>query len=66
MEYKGLSVKESAQEVIFNKLEPVKGYGGVICLDKSGNYAMEFNTPGMFRAFGNSEGVKTVQIFKEN
>ncbi len=66
MEYKGLSVKEAAYEVIINKLEPVNGLGGVICLDKSGNCAMEFNTSGMFRAFGNSEGERIVKIFKEN
>ncbi len=66
MEYKKCSVQESAHEVIFNKLEPVKGSGGVICLDKSGNCAMEFNTSGMFRAYGNSRGEKIVRIFKED
>ena len=66
MEYKKLTVQDAAREVIYNKLEPVKGYGGVICIDKNGNYAMEFNTKGMFRAYGNSDGVKIVKIFKEN
>jgi beta-aspartyl-peptidase (threonine type) len=63
MEYKKLSVKEAAIEVIHNKLEPANGFGGVICLDKMGNYAMEFNTKGMFRAFGNSDGERIVKIF---
>ncbi len=64
MEYKNLSVSESAREVITNKLEPAKGYGGVICLDRNGDYAMEFNTSGMFRAYGNSGGERIVKIFK--
>jgi len=65
MEYKNLTVNEAARKVIFEKLLPAGGYGGVICLDHNGNYAMEFNTAGMFRAFGNSDGEKIVKIFKE-
>lgn len=66
MEYKHLRVQDAAKEVIFNKLKPVQGSGGVICLDKNGNYAMEFNTTGMFRAYGNSKGGKIIRIFREN
>ncbi len=66
MEYKNLTVQEAADEVIFSKLKPVKASGGVICLDKDGNYAMSFNSSGMFRAFGNSNGEKIVRIFKED
>ncbi|MCB8998861.1 MAG: isoaspartyl peptidase/L-asparaginase [Bacteroidales bacterium] len=64
MEYKGMGVEEAANEVINNKLTPVDGSGGVVCLDKNGNYAMVFNTSGMFRAYGNSEGQKIIRIFK--
>ncbi len=60
MEYKGLSVAEAAHEVIFNKLLPVGGTGGVIAVDKDGNYTMTFNTSGMFR------GVVTVRRNKRN
>lgn len=65
MEYKGLSVEEAASEVIHRQLKTVGGDGGVVCLDSYGNYAMEFNTSGMFRAYGNSEGEKFVRIFQE-
>lgn len=65
MEYKGLSVEDAAYEVIQNKLLPVNGSGGVICLDSNGNYAMEFNTNGMFRGYANSDGARVVKIFKE-
>jgi beta-aspartyl-peptidase (threonine type) len=65
MEYKGLSVEEAANEVIMHKLKEAGGHGGVVCLDQHGNPAMVFNTSGMFRAYGNSEGKQFVAIFKE-
>ncbi|MCF8389807.1 MAG: isoaspartyl peptidase/L-asparaginase [Bacteroidales bacterium] len=65
MEYKGFTIKEAAYEVIQNKLLPVHGGGGVVCLDAKGNYAMEFNTNGMFRGYANSDGERVVKIFKD-
>lgn len=65
MEYKGMSLKEAANEVIFNKLLPVSGTGGVIAVDKDGNYTMTFNTSGMFRGVITSDGNKEVNIFRE-
>jgi beta-aspartyl-peptidase (threonine type) len=63
MEYKGLSLDEAANEVIFNKLLPAGGTGGVIAVDKDGNYTMTFNTIGMFRGVATSEGDSEVAIF---
>lgn len=59
MEYKGLTLKEAAKEVIQNKLPKIGegvGEGGIIAIDKIGNVAIEFNTPGMFRASMNDKG----------
>ena len=42
MEYKGLSLEEAAEEIVFNRLP--EGSGGIIAVDKDGNYAMVFNT----------------------
>jgi beta-aspartyl-peptidase (threonine type) len=66
MEYKGMSLGEAANEVIFNKLLPVGGTGGIIAVDKDGNYTMTFNTSGMFRGVVTSGGKREVAIFKEN
>ncbi len=66
MEYLHLSVGEAANRVIQKKLKPAGGDGGVICLDRTGNYAAEFNTTGMFRAYANSEGERFVKIFAED
>lgn len=63
MEYKKMTVQEAAKDVIQNQLKAVGGDGGVVCLDSQGNYAMEFNTSGMFRAYGNSNGERISAIF---
>ncbi len=47
MEYKGMSLKDAADEVIFHMLK--KNDGGIIAVDKDGNYATPFNTLGMYR-----------------
>jgi len=65
MEYSGLSVQEAASRVVHNKLLEAGGSGGVICLDRKGNIAMEFNTTGMFRAYARSDGEMGVAVFKE-
>ncbi len=65
MEYKGLSLHDACNEVIFNKLAPVQGTGGVIAVDKNGDFEMMFNTPGMYRAYVTSEGKREVMIFGE-
>lgn len=64
MDYKGMSVEEAAQHVIFNQLKPFDAKGGIICLDPRGNVAMEYNTSAMFRAYGNSDNDRIVKIFK--
>jgi L-asparaginase / beta-aspartyl-peptidase len=56
---------DSAASLVFNEyLTPQGGTGGVIIVDKNGNYCFHFNTPGMFRAAANSSGVKEIKLFK--
>ncbi|HZW37850.1 MAG TPA: isoaspartyl peptidase/L-asparaginase [Ignavibacteriaceae bacterium] len=62
MEFKGLSLTQAADEMINNRLKP--GDGGLIAVDKDGNYAITFNTTGMFHAIANSKGEFKVGIFK--
>jgi len=64
MEYKGISLKEAAKEVIQNKLTTLGGTGGIVAVDKNGNFAMEFNTAGMYRANMNDKGELVVEIYK--
>jgi len=66
MEYKGLTVAEASDLVVFDKLAKAgKGSGGVICLDRNGNIAMPFNTEGMFRGFATADGKEGIFIYKD-
>jgi L-asparaginase / beta-aspartyl-peptidase len=62
MEYKGLSLKEAADKMINKTLKP--GDGGIIAVDKDGNYVTMFNTKGMCRGVANSSGVFETKIWK--
>lgn len=64
MEYEGLTVKEAAERVI-SKLGKLGGTGGVIALDSAGNFAMPFNTSGMYRAYVDKSGTPVIMIYKE-
>jgi beta-aspartyl-peptidase (threonine type) len=65
VKYKGLTVQQAGDEVIHKKLAPVKGEGGVIILDAKGNYAMPFNSEGMYRGWIGTDGEPHVAIYKE-
>jgi beta-aspartyl-peptidase (threonine type) len=65
MEYKGLSLKQASELVVNDKLVKAGGSGGVICMDKSGNISMPFNSSGMFRAFATADGKEGIYIFKD-
>ena len=65
MEYKGLSLKEASALVVNDKLVKAGGSGGVICVDKSGNISMPFNSSGMFRGFATADGKEGIFIYKD-
>ena len=65
MEYKGMSLQEASEEVIFNKIDPMGGGGGgIIAVDKLGNISMVFNTDLMHRAWAKSDGEYGVGLAK--
>ncbi|MEO6686589.1 MAG: isoaspartyl peptidase/L-asparaginase [Dyadobacter sp.] len=65
MEYKGLAVKDAADEVVMKKLVERGGEGGVIALDRNGNFAMPFNSEGMYRGYIKADGKSEVMIYKD-
>lgn len=64
MEYKGFTVQQAADEAVFKKLLPIGGMGGVIAVDKKGNFTMPFNTPGMYRGYIKANGESEVLMYK--
>jgi beta-aspartyl-peptidase (threonine type) len=64
VKYRGMSVADAGNEVIHKKLAPVKGEGGVIILDAKGNFAMPFNSEGMYRGWVGADGKPHVEIYK--
>ncbi len=64
------TVEEAANYIIHNELNENEGNGGLIAVDKDGNIAMPFNSPGMFRGFLYKEKdsymtIKKIGIHKE-
>ncbi|MDW8287583.1 MAG: isoaspartyl peptidase/L-asparaginase, partial [Flammeovirgaceae bacterium] len=55
MEYKGLTIQEACHEVVMKKLVKIGGEGGVIAVDKDGNYSFTFNSEGMYRGVISSD-----------
>ncbi|KYQ90583.1 putative asparaginase 2 [Tieghemostelium lacteum] len=51
LEYTQMSLEEAGNKVIHTKLPLVDGDGGLIAVDKNGNFIMPFNTEGMYRGY---------------
>ena len=43
MKYAGMTIQEAAEKVIYEELPALGGTGGVICLDKYGNFSMVYS-----------------------
>lgn len=65
MEYKGMNLKDAANEVVMKKLVERGGEGGIIAVDRAGNIAMPFNSEGMYRAYIQSDGKSEILIYKD-
>ncbi len=63
IEYKGLSLKDACDLVVYDKLVKIGGEGGLIAIDKHGNIEMPFNSEGMYRACRSCNGRYEVKIY---
>ncbi len=63
VQYTGVSLIKSADQVINRELVEMGGNGGIIALDPQGNIALTFNTPGMYRASVDTAGNVYVAIY---
>jgi isoaspartyl peptidase/L-asparaginase-like protein (Ntn-hydrolase superfamily) len=57
-----MSLKEASNLMIMERL-PEKS-GGIIAVDKDGNYAAEFNTNSMLRGIADSDGNFEIKIWE--
>ncbi|MCU0446925.1 MAG: isoaspartyl peptidase/L-asparaginase [Microscillaceae bacterium] len=64
MEYQGMSLEQAANRVVMEKLVKMGGEGGIVALDKNGNIAMPFNSPGMYRGYIKADGQAQTFIYK--
>jgi beta-aspartyl-peptidase (threonine type) len=53
MAFGNKSLEEAVNYTIHEKLTGMEALGGLIAIDKEGNVAMHFNTPGMYRGYQN-------------
>ena len=65
MRYKGMLLKDAAEDSVRTKLIDRDGTGGLIAMDKDGNIALPFNTEGMYRGYLCNGGAPVVEIFRE-
>jgi len=64
--YLGVPLSEAADRVVMGRLVEQRGEGGVIAMDRRGNVAMPFNTPGMYRGYIDEQGRAVVMIYGDD
>jgi len=65
VKYRGMTVQQAGDEVVNKKLKQAGGEGGVIVLDRNGNFATPFNSEGMYRGWIGADGIPHVLISKD-
>ncbi|EBZ1028073.1 isoaspartyl peptidase/L-asparaginase [Salmonella enterica subsp. enterica serovar Enteritidis] len=64
-EYKGLTVEASVHEVL-GKIYALSGHGGIIAVDRQGDYAFDMNASGMYRGIAEDDHEPRVAMFKDD
>ena len=65
LENHNYDLKKAMNKVIHEKIGAIGGDGGMIGIDKNSNISMEFNTPGMYRAYVNKYGEKEILLYEK-
>lgn len=65
MKYKKIPVAQAAAEALNGMPKEDGGVGGLIALDRQGNYTMPFNTNGMYRGAISADGRTQVAIYEK-
>ncbi|HEU4561155.1 MAG TPA: isoaspartyl peptidase/L-asparaginase [Longimicrobium sp.] len=65
VEYARMPLAQAADSIVMKQLVAQNGDGGVIAMDRQGNWTWPFNTSGMYRGYIDAAGNARVEIFKE-
>lgn len=65
MRYRGMSVRQAADEVVMRQLTMLGGAGGVIAIGQDGEIAMPFNSEGMLRGAMDSRGLDVTGLLAD-
>tara|TARA_B100001287_G_scaffold96470_1_gene81059 strand:+ start:53 stop:1006 length:954 start_codon:yes stop_codon:yes gene_type:complete len=65
LENRNYDLTKAMSKVIYEKIGEIGGDGGMIGIDKNSNISMEFNTPGMYRAYVNKKGKKEILLYEK-
>jgi beta-aspartyl-peptidase (threonine type) len=65
LRYAGQALDEAARAVIMDVLAPVGGSGGLIAVDRQGEFSLPFNSSGMYRGVVTNDGVIRTAIYDE-
>jgi beta-aspartyl-peptidase (threonine type) len=63
MAYRGDSLAKAADDVVNGEVVRLGGDGGAIAMDRDGNIAMPFNSPGMHRGWIHADGSRGTAVF---
>ncbi len=63
IEYRGMALEEAANFIIMEKLKGQGANGGLIAVDRNGNFVMTFNTPLMFRGYLRGDGSRETMVY---
>jgi beta-aspartyl-peptidase (threonine type) len=65
VEYARMPLAAAADSIVNRQLVAQRGDGGVIAMDRQGNWSWPFNTSGMYRGYIDAAGRARVEIFKD-
>lgn len=67
MKYQGMTVDAAAEHVIQDELVKLggEGTGGLVAMDRNGNFAMQFNTRGMYRGYIGDDGKPHTFLYRD-
>lgn len=64
--YGGAPIAVAAADAINKSLAGLGGKGGLIAVDAQGNFALPFNTTGMFRGVSRGDGHRAIGMFRKD